>query len=72
MDSEGGRRLENVDQDLIQLRKEFELGIARIEQVFIRLLAKLEIKIERLELNVARLEMQGRPRPSSRPGENDR
>ena len=36
MDSEGGRRLENVDQELIQIRKEFELGIARTEQVFIR------------------------------------
>ena len=39
MDSEGGRRLENVDQDLIHLRKEFQLGFVRTEHVFIRFLA---------------------------------
>ena len=65
MDSEGGRRIENVDQDLIQLQKEFKLGIMRNKQVFIRFLAELEIKVERLDLKVERLEMQGRPGTSS-------
>ena len=39
MDTDGERRLENVDQDMIQLRKEFELRIYKIEQLFIRFLA---------------------------------
>ena len=71
MDSEGGRRLENVDQDLIHLRKQLKLGISKTEQVFIWFLAELEVKIERLELKVARLEMHGSPGPSSCPREND-
>ena len=61
----------NVDQDLIHLRKEFELGITRTEQVFIWFLAELEVKIERLEMTVARLEMHGSMGSSSRPEEND-
>ena len=52
------------------LRKEFELEIQKIEQVFIRFLAKLEVKVERMELKVARLEVEACPGPSSHHGEN--
>ena len=41
---------------MMQLRKEFELEIQKTEHVFISFLAKLEIKVERMELKVARLE----------------
>ena len=67
MDIEGGRRLENVDQDLIHLRKEFELRISKTEQVFIRFLAELELNVEKLELKVSRMEMQGSSSSSARP-----
>ena len=60
-----------MDQDLIHLRKEFELGISKTEQVFIKFLADLELKVERLELKVARLELQGSSGPSTRPEGSD-
>ena len=65
MDSEGDRRLENVDQDLIQLRKEFKLGIERTKHVFIWFLVELEIKVEILELKVVKMEVQVHPRASA-------
>ena len=56
LDSEGGRRLEIVDRDIVQLRKEFSHSITQTEQAMTGLLADLEIKFEKLELKVAKLE----------------
>ena len=57
---------------MIHLIKELELGIARTKHVFIWFLVELEIKVERLELKVVRMEVQVRPRGPSRHGENAR
>ena len=56
LDFEGGRRLEIVDWDIVQLRKEVSHSINQIEQAMIGLLADLEIKFEKLELKVVKLE----------------
>ena len=58
MDMEGGHRLENVYQDLVQLRKEFEVSVKQAEQVFTKFLAELEIKMQKLELKLVKLEVK--------------
>ena len=61
IDTEGGRRLENVDKDLVFLRKEFKWAVKRSENVVLGLMAELEIKMEKLELKVLKLEAANRP-----------
>ena len=56
LESEGWRRLEIVDQDISQLRKESEYSINQTEKDLKGLLTDLEIKFEKLELKVAKLE----------------
>ena len=54
IDSEGGRRLETIDRDISFLRKEFARSISRTENALTGMLAKLEIKLEKLELKVVK------------------
>ena len=56
IDSEGGRRLDNVEGDLAFLRKEFKRTIRKSETTILRILAKLEVKVDKLELKVVKLE----------------
>ena len=68
MDTEGGHRLDIVDQDIAQLRKEFDFSIKQTEQAITRFLTELEIKLEKLELKVVNLEAAVGPGSSSRHG----
>ena len=56
IDTKGGRRLETIDRDMAFLRKEFARSISRTEYALTRMLAELEIKLEKLELKVVKLE----------------
>ena len=66
MDTEGGQLLEIVDQEIAQLMKEFDFSIKLTEQDLTRFLAELEIKLEKLELKVIKLEATARSGSSSR------
>ena len=70
IDIEGGKRLENVDRDLVFLRKQFKRVVKRSENVVIDLIVELEIKVEKLALKVVKMEAATKPSPSSRPDEN--
>ena len=67
IDSEGGRRLENVEGDLAFLRKEFKRTIRKSETAILRFLANLEVKVDKLELKVVKLESASKSGSSSRP-----
>ena len=56
LETKGGCRLEIVDWDIVQRRKEFSQAINQTEKAMIRLLAYLEIKFLKLELKVVKLE----------------
>ena len=64
---EGGRRLEDVEGDLVFLRKEFKRTIRKSESTILKFLANLEVKVDKLELKVVKLENVGKSGSSSRP-----
>ena len=55
IDSEGGRRLGNVEGDLAFLRKELKRTIRKSKTAILRMLASVEVKVEKLELKVVML-----------------
>ena len=67
--SEGGRWLETIDRDMAYLKKEFTRSISRTENALTGMLAELEIKFEKLELKVVKLEATKFSGSSSRHGE---
>ena len=67
IDFEGGRRLEDVEGDLAFLRKEFKCTIRKSESAILRFLANLEVKVDKLELKVVKLESASKSVSSSRP-----
>ena len=69
LDSEGGRWLDNIGRDMVHLRIEFDRSILRTENALTGMLAELEIKFEKLELKVAKLEATNFSSSSSRYGE---
>ena len=66
IDSEGGRRLDNVEGDFAFLRKEFKRTIRKYETTILRFLANLEVKVDKLELKVVKLENASNSSSSSR------
>ena len=70
IDTEGGRRLENVDKDLVFLRKQIKWAVKQAENVVIGLIAELEIKVDKLALKFVKLEAATKPIPLSRSYEN--
>ena len=69
IDSEGSRRFDNVYKDMAHVNKECERSIARTENVLTGMLVDLEIKFEKMELKVAKLEVVNFPGSSSSHGE---
>ena len=67
IDTEGGRRLGNVEGDLAFLRKEFKRTVRKFESAVIKLLANLELKVDKLELRVVKLECTNNSILSSHP-----
>ena len=57
MDTEGGHRLEIIERDMVQLRKEFSHSISLTKQALTWILEDLEIKSKKLELNVGKFEV---------------
>ena len=55
IDTKEGSRLENVDKDLVYLRKEFKLAIKRSKNVVIGMMADMEIKVDKLALKVIKV-----------------
>ena len=70
IDTEGGRRLENVDKDLVFLRKQIKRAVKRSENVVIGLIVELEIKVDKLALKLAKMDASSNPCPLSRLDEN--
>ena len=68
LDIKGGRRLEIVDHDMSQLQEEFAHSISQTEQAMTELLAKLEVRFDKLELKVAKMENSAIPGPSAQHG----
>ena len=68
LDTEGGWRLEIVDRDISQLMEEFTHSISQIEQAMVGIISKLEVKFDKLELKVAKLESSAFPGSSSQHG----
>ena len=66
IDTEGGRRLGNVDRYLAFLRKELKCTIRKYETAILRILATLELKVDKLELKVVNLENASNSGSSSR------
>ena len=64
-DVESAHRFDNVYKDLAYVKKEGEWAISRTKNVLTSMLADLEIKFEKLELEVAKY-----PGSSARRGEN--
>ena len=69
IDSEGACRFDNVYKDMAHVKKERERSIARTENVLTGMIAYLEIKFEKMELQVAKLEVANFPGSSSHHGE---
>ena len=69
IDIEGGHRLEKTNMDMAHLRKEFTRSISQTENSLTGMLADLEIKFEKLELKVVKLEAVAFTGSSSRHGE---
>ena len=65
IDSEGGRRLDNVEGDMAFLRKEFKHTIKKSKTTILRFLANLEVKVDKLELKVVKLENASKSSSSS-------
>ena len=65
IDSEGGRRLDNVEGDLAFLRKEFKHTIRKSQSAILKFLANLEVKVDKLELKVVKLENASKSGSSS-------
>ena len=61
IDTEDARRLENVDKDLVYLRKEFKYAVKRSKTIVIGLMAELEIKVDKLALEVVKVEVAVKP-----------
>ena len=57
MDTEGGHHLEIIERHMVQLREEFSRSISLTKQALTWMLEDLEIKYEKLELNVGKLEV---------------
>ena len=57
MDTEGGLRVEIIKRAMVQIRKEFSRSISLTKQELTWMLENLEIKYEKLELNVGKLEV---------------
>ena len=66
MDTEGGIHLEIIERDMVQLRKEFSRSISLNKQALTWMLEDLEIKYEKMELNVGKLEVVAFTGSSSR------
>ena len=66
IDSEGDIRLANVEGDMAFLRKAFKRSIRKSETTILRFLANLEVKIDKLELKVVKLENVSKSGSSSR------
>ena len=56
IDTKGGRRLENVDKDLVYLRKQISRAVRKSENFLIGLIAELEIKVDKLSLKLVKKE----------------
>ena len=56
IDHECGRRLDNVGKDLVFLRRKLKRKVKRSENALIRLITKLEIKVDKLVLNLVKQE----------------
>ena len=67
IDTEGGRRLGNVEGDLAFLRKEFKRSVKKSESAIVKILANLEVKIEKLKLRVVKMECANNSGSSIRP-----
>ena len=65
IDTEGNMRLENVDKDLVYLRKKISREVRRFENAVIGLIAELEIKVDKLALKVVKHEVAPNPGSSS-------
>ena len=63
--TEGGRRLENVDKDLVHLWKKIKWAVRKSENVVIGLIAELEIKVDKLALKLVKKEAPPNPGSSS-------
>ena len=57
MDIEGRDCLEIIERDMVQLRKEFSCSISLTKHALTWMLEDLEIKSEKMELNVGKLEV---------------
>ena len=55
----------NVDKDLAYMRKKIRRKVKRSENVVIGLIAELEIKVDKLALNLVKHEAPPNPRSSS-------
>ena len=69
-DVESAHRFDNVYKDLAYVKNKGEWAIARTKNVLTSMLADLEIKFEKLELKVAKLEVAKYHGSSARRGEN--
>ena len=56
IDTKGGRRLGNVDKDLVYLRKQISRAVRKSENFLIGLIAELEIKVDKLSLKLVKKE----------------
>ena len=65
IDNEGGRRLDNVGKDLAYLRKKIKRKVKRSKNAVIGLIAELEIKVDKLALNLDKQEVPPNPGFSS-------
>ena len=65
IDCEGGRILDNVVKDLTYLRKKIKRKVKRSKNVLIGLIAELEIKVDKLALNLVKHEAPPLPGFSS-------
>ena len=54
IDCEGGGRLDNVGKDLVFLRRKLKGKVKRSENALIRLIAEMEIKVDKLALKLSK------------------
>ena len=57
IDHECGRRLDNVGKDLAYLRRKIKRKVKRSEYAVIGLIAELEVKVDKLALNLVKQEV---------------
>ena len=70
IDTEGGKRLENVDNDLVFLWNQIKRVVKRSENVVIGLIVELEIKVDKLVSYLAKMEDPSKPGSSTCPNAN--